>query len=233
MGNEHQQVFYSRAYIYFGIAFLVTIAGFFPSYFGRLFETGAAHHFHGITASLWMLLLVVQPILYKLNRIDLHRKLGLISFLLVPLIVIGGLIMVHYMLNDDRYPGNLAYQLGFIDFFVIIQFLLFYILAIKNVRDIQYHARYMACTIFGPLIPALTRLWLNTGVTDSFSLSLHISYFVIEAVIILLLIDDYRKGKVRLPYVLALVLMVIQHIMMHFASGWSWWQWLMNLYAGV
>ena len=233
MEDENQQFFYSRAYIYFGIAFLVTIIGFYPSYFNRLLETGAAHHFHGITATLWMLLLVVQPLLYKLDKIELHRKLGKVSFLLVPLIVIGGLIMVHYMVNAERYPGNLAYQLAFIDFFVIIMFLLFYILAIKNVRDTQYHARYMACTLFGPLLPALTRLVIQTGLVDSFNAALHLSYFLIEAVLILLITDDYRKGKIRLPYLLAFGLIIIQHGMMHFAGNWAWWQWLMDLYGSI
>lgn len=225
--------FYSRAYIYFGLAFLVTIAGFFPSYFGRLSETSGAHHFHGITATLWMLLLVVQPLLYRMNRIEWHRILGRTSFLLVPLIVIGGLIMVHMMLNNERYPGNLAYQLGFIDFYVIIQFVLFFVLAIKNVRDTQYHARYMVCTIFGPIIPALTRLLFVLPFVDSFSKSLNISYILVEIVLILLILDDKRRGRIRLPYILALGLMAVQHLLMNFAGNWGWWQWLMDLYGGI
>lgn len=231
--EKKEQVFYSRAYIYFGIAFLATVAGFWPSYFSRLGELSAAHHFHGISATLWMLLLVVQPLLYKMGKIDLHRKTGRISFLLVPLIVIGGLIMVHMMLNNENYPPGLPYKLAFIDFFVIITFVMFFVLAIKNVRDTQYHARYMACTIFGPLLPALGRLFPNIGLVDNLVISLDVSYFVIEAVIILLILDDRRRGTIRLPYILALGLMVIQHLLMHFIADWSWWQWLMDLYGGL
>ncbi len=47
-----KKIFYANAYLCFGLAFLVTIAGFYPSYFSRLAQTGAAHHFHGITATL-------------------------------------------------------------------------------------------------------------------------------------------------------------------------------------
>lgn len=233
MESNTKEPFYHRAYIYFGLAFLVTIAGFFPSYFSRLGETSGAHHFHGITATLWMLILVVQPLLYRLDKIEWHRMLGRTSFLLVPLIVIGGLIMVHMMLNDERYPGTMAYQLGFIDFYVIIQFVLFYVLAIKNVRDTQYHARYMVCTIFGPIIPALTRLLFVIPFVDSFSKSLNISYILVEIVLILLILDDKRRGRIRLPYILALGLMAIQHLLMNFAGNWGWWQWLMDLYGGI
>lgn len=225
--------FYARAYLYFFIALLVTVVAFWPSYFARLTETGASHHVHGLSALMWMLILVIQPLLYKLGKMNWHRNLGRSTILWVPIVIISGLIMVHFMLNDPRYPGNLAYQLGFIDFFVLSQFLLFYILALKNVSNIQYHARYMVCTIFGPLIPALTRLLLaHVSWIDSFNKSLHSSYILVEVVLILLILDDKRRGKIYLPYLLALGLMAIQHLMMHFAGDWIWWQWLMDLYSG-
>lgn len=226
------QIFYKNAYIYFALAFLVTVTGFFPSYFNRLAATSAAHHFHGITATLWMLLLVVQPFLYRLDKIHLHRLLGRSTFVLVPLIVIGGLLMVYKMVNDEGY-GLLAYQLGYIDFFVLSQFILFYCLAIKNVRNTQYHARYMAATIFGPLIPALTRIFNIIPWIEGIQYSLHLSYISVEIVLILLIFDDHRRGKIRLPYLLAIGLMIIQHITMHFAANWEWWRVLMDLYAGI
>lgn len=232
MSDQQNSLFYKNAYLYFLIAFIVTIAGFFPTYFGKLSETDAAHHFHGITASLWMLILVVQPLLYRFDKIEIHRWIGRSTIILVPLLIIGGLMMVHLMVNNEEY-GLLAYQLGFIDFFVLSQFILFYVLAIKNVRNTQVHARYMACTIFGPIIPALTRLLFNVPWIDSFSKSLHVSYILVEVVIILLIMDDKRSGKLRLPYLLALGLMVIQHITMHFAASWEWWRGLMDLYASI
>lgn len=228
-----KKAFYENAYLWFALAFGVTAAGFYPSYFSRLTETGAAHHFHGITATLWMLTLVVQPLLYRYNKMKWHRLIGKTTFLLVPMIVMGGLIMVSYMLNDERYPGFLAYQLAYIDFFVISTFLLFYILAIKNVHNTHYHARYMACTVFGILIPALARLLRIVPGITTFSQTLHISFALVEITILLLILDDKRKGKIRLPYVLALFLMVVQHLTMHVAAEWEWWRWLMDLYAGI
>lgn len=232
MPEQEKSLFYKNAYLYFLIAFLVTIAGFFPSYFNRLTEMGAAHHFHGITATLWMLILVIQPLLYRYDKIETHRWIGRSTVFLVPLIIIGGLIMVHMMVNNERY-GAMAYQLGFIDFFVLSQFLLFYVLALKNVRNTQYHARYMVCTIFGPIIPALTRLLFNVPWIDTFSKSLHISYLLVEIVLVLLILDDRRRGKIRLPYLLALGLMVIQHITMHYAANWEWWRELMDLFGSL
>lgn len=225
--------FYSRAYLYFGIAFLIMLFGFLPSYFLKLGETSAAHHFHGITASLWMLLLVVQPLLYSRNKMRWHRMLGRTSFILVPLLIIGGLYMVHVMMNKGNYPPLVPYQLGFIDFSTLGMFALFYILAIKNISNTQYHARYMACTIFGPLIPAVTRLLFWIPGVDSFSISLNLSYFIVEVILVLLILDDKRRGKIRLPYPLMLGLLAVQHLIMNYIGEWGWWQEIMNRYGEI
>jgi len=130
-----------------------------------------------------------------------------------------------------NYPPNIPYQLAFIDFFTLALFLLFYIQAIVYRKNIQLHARYMVCTVLGPLIPALTRFLFIIPTIDSFDKSLNISYIIIEITLILLLIDDKRLGKIRLPYLLASALFIIQHILMNFAINWVWWRNLMDAFA--
>ncbi len=46
------QTFYPRAWLYLSLALVVVVAGFFPSYFGRLDAMDRAYHLHGITATL-------------------------------------------------------------------------------------------------------------------------------------------------------------------------------------
>lgn len=168
-----KKVFYKNAYLYFILAMLVTIVAFIPSYFTRLRETDTSHHFHGITATLWLLLFIVQPLLYRKVLMKWHRSIGKFSLLLAPLIVVGGLTMIHRMLlAKANYPPQLPYQLAFIDFFTLALFILFFVLAIVHRKNIQLHARYMVCTVLPPLIPALTRfLFLIPGI-DSFNKSL-------------------------------------------------------------
>lgn len=229
-----RKVFYVKAYLYFILAALVVVVGFFPSYFKRLAVTDSAHHLHGITATLWIMLLIIQPFLYREGNIKWHRKIGKVSFVLVPLVIVGGLNMVHLMLiGKTNYPPIIPYQLAFIDFFTLLQFLLFYVLAIVRRRDIQHHARYMVCTVLGPLIPALTRMLFLIPFIDNFDKSLNISYFIIEVVLLLLLLDDKRTGKIRLPYKLALALFAVQHLLMNFAAQWEWWRNLMDAFAGL
>ena len=227
-------LFYKNAYLYFSLAAAVTVFAFFPSYFNKLAATDPAHHFHGITATLWMILLIIQPFLYRAGKLQRHRQLGKLSFLLVPLIILSALNVVHIMMiRKDSYPPLIPYQLAFIDFATLIQFLLFYILAIYKRRKIHLHARYMACTVLGPLIPALTRLLFRFPFIKSFNSSLNISYIIIEIVLILLLLDDKRKGKIRLTYVLALIMLLTQHMIMNFVSGVECWTRLMDNFANL
>lgn len=230
--NPNRKLFYGNAYLYFILAAAVTIFAFFPSYFNRLTRTDNAHHFHGITATLWLVLLIIQPFLYKTGNLKWHRMIGKISFVLVPLIIISALNMVQIMLiNKASYPPNLPDTLAFIDFATLIQFLLFYLLAIYKRKEIQLHARYMVCTVLGPLIPALTRLLFRFPGIDNFNKSLNISYIIIEIVLILLLLDDKRSGKIRLPYLLAIILFIVQHLLMNFVAEWEWWTKIMEAFA--
>jgi hypothetical protein len=47
-------------------------------------------HVHGAVFSCWILLLVTQTSLVAANRVDVHRKLGLLGFGLAPLMVVVG-----------------------------------------------------------------------------------------------------------------------------------------------
>lgn len=238
MSNETyrpaKKLFYENASWYFSLAAAVTVFAFFPSYFSRLTVTDPAHHLHGITATLWLVLLIIQPLLYRTGRLRWHRSLGKISFLLVPLIIISALNMVHIMMiRKDDYPPIIPYQLAFIDFATLIQFLLFYTLAIRERKKIHLHARYMVCTVLGPLIPALTRLLFRIPLIDNFSKSLNISYLIIEITLVLLLLDDKRNGKIRFPYLLALALFIVQHLLMNVATEIPLWIELMDTFASM
>jgi len=158
--------------------------------------------------------------------------IGKTSFILVPLIIISALNMVQIMLiNKNSYPPNIPIRLAFIDIATLIQFLLFYLLAIYKRKEIQLHARYMVCTILGPLIPALTRLLFRFPSIDNFNKSLNISYIIIEIVLLLLIVDDSRSGKIKLPYVLALILFILQHLLMNFVSELEWLNKIIDAFA--
>ncbi len=227
-------VFYKNAYLYFILAALVTVFAFMPSYFQRLEQTDAQHHLHGMAALLWLVMMICQPLLYRNGMIRWHRRIGRLSFILVPVFILSGLSMVQAMLlAAAKYPPLIPYQLAFIDFFTLIMFLWFYGLAIVNRRNVQLHARYMVCTVLGILIPSITRFLFYFPFIDNFDKSLNASYMIVEVILLMLLLDDKRSGKIRFPYVIALILFGIQHLLMNFAKDWEWWRQLMEDFSGT
>jgi len=64
-------------------------------------------------------------------------------------------------------------------------------------------------------------------------MSLNITYAIVELVMLLLLLDDKRSGKIRAPYVIALACFVIQHIALQSIAWWHPWQKLMDSFARI
>jgi len=224
---------YPRAALYFAFATAVTIAGFVPSYFGRLGKTDAVHHFHGATATTWMLLLIVQAHLATTRRLNLHRVLGRLSLVVAPALVISGLLVVRVML-EARNGFNRAFgaQLAFIDLTTLAFFAAAYVLAIHHRRNQPLHARWLASTAVIALPPGLARFVANfvPGI-NTFELAIHVTYAVCLAITLLLLRDDARKGGIRTPYAALGVVLLAHEIGFLAIPHWPWWNALMHSFA--
>lgn len=228
-------ILYPHAHWYFALGILITWIGFSTSYFGKLAQTDIYHHIHGATAGLWMVLLIVQPVLYQRGRLDLHRKIGKwASAILVPMLVLGGIKMMHMMMqNQAAYPPGSTYQLAYIDCCSLLLFVFFFAISLWHARRIHLHARYMACTVLTILPPAITRLLFFIPWFDSFNKTLNGSFVAVEIVLLLLLRDDHRMGKIRKPYIVALVLFGILHLTMNYAGSSPLWKNWMDHFAAL
>ena len=147
---------YRQSAFYFLAVLLIAVAGFYPSYFSVLAKTDLVHHFHGITATAWMLLLIAQAWFIRSRRLQVHRLVGKISLLLVPLFLFSGILVIKSMLNSQSgFSLTFGKRLAWIDIITISNFALFYCLAIYYRKNVQLHARFMASTAILVLPPAL------------------------------------------------------------------------------
>lgn len=216
-----KKLFYSNAYIYLALGFIATIIGFFPTYFNKLGETDSLHHFHGITGTLWMIILIAQPLLYRFGKMKYHRRIGWASIALAPIVFYGAIRMIQFMMNT-REASELLYKFAWLDVFTILPFALFVVLGVVYRKDIQYHSRFMICTIFGPLSAGIVRIFYlmlnnwNSAITGT--------YVLFELILLLLIFDDWRKGRIRSPYVICLIIFLVQHVLIYFAGEWEWWR---------
>ena len=85
----------------------------------------------------------------------LHRRLGLLSYVLVPVIVVVTLRFVHYTVRESPELGD--YGLFFLALVVLtlVTFVTLFALAMLYRKQPAVHARFMVSTLF-PLFPPVT-----------------------------------------------------------------------------
>lgn len=225
--------YYKYAHIYLALGLVVVLIGFSKSYFNNLGNFSFSYHLHGISATLWMTLLIIQPYLFQKGKLKTHRFLGWSSLVLVPLIIIGGVIMMKLMIQGQvNYPPNIVYTLAFIDVCTLLGFASLYILALYFRKNLMLHSRFMVSTIFGPLVPALTRLFLIVlGVASNFTDALTYSYASIELVLLIIIWKERNAKEIKYTYLPFLIFIVVQHILIYYVDDWNWWETLMNGFA--
>ena len=220
--------YYKRIAIFLAIVFLVVIIGFTPSYFKPFFEVESIFHFHAIPAVIWMMVLIVQPMLFSIGKIKVHRIVGFISLIIALLVFIGSLMIIDHMLmvtfNEDG--TNTEYQFAFSSILLLIGFLVFVALAYYHRKNIHLHSRHMISTVFFALAPGLIRIIDGVSLSQNHSLTYSISILLI----FILILIDYKKGKVYLPYLILMVWFSLIAIFFPSIHEWDWWRNLIDAY---
>ncbi|MBK9017367.1 MAG: hypothetical protein IPM82_26775 [Saprospiraceae bacterium] len=223
-------IYYRRITIFLAIVFLIVIIGFTPSYFKPFFENESIFHFHALPAVLWMIVLIVQPVLFNIGKIKIHRIVGLVSLIIAFLVFIGSLLIIDHMLmvTFNEEGQNIDYQFAFSSIVLSSGFLVFVALAYYHRKNIHLHSRYMISTAFFALVPGLIRIVGFDGVSLSQNTSL--TYFISIVLIFTLILIDYKKGKVYSPYLILMVLFSLIAILFTSIHEWDWWRNLVDAY---
>lgn len=179
----------------------------FPNFDGAV-DTGL--HFHFAMVCLWILMLIVQPILIKNNKIKLHKIIGKLSYLVFPLLISSILPLIIEKIQET---GN------FMDaYFPIadsILLLLFYSLAIYNKNNVAKHMRFMIGTTLVFLGPTIGRIGPILFDLSSF-LTQHILYGIIYLILTLLILTDKNNKRNYSPYVFIFTFFLFHHIGFYF-----------------
>jgi hypothetical protein len=228
-------VLYPYAQWYFFAAIVITWIGFSQSYFMRLRQTDLAHHIHGACMGGWIVLLLIEPILYQRGKLAWHRKLGKWgAYGFVPVICVSAMVMIHHELGPGSpFPPGVAYALGALDLYSVVLFPAFVFLAVYYAKQLQLHARYMVCTVVVILPPALGRALFMTPWIHTFPQMLNTAYLLMVLVLLVLVVDDWRKGKVRAPYVVGIASYVPMLVLANYSAQWPLWKRLADWYGGL
>ncbi|MEK6397527.1 MAG: hypothetical protein V4734_05525 [Terriglobus sp.] len=217
-------VLYPHAQWWFALCLVMTWLGFSRSYFAVITSEPLLHHIHGALMGGWIVTLILQPILYQQNRIRLHRTIGKWAVcLLIPAIAVCGFLMVRNMFRTTHIPPFIVNHLAFLDACSLIQLPVFVALAVIYARNLNIHARCIAYTVLMLMPPALARATQLPGWHVPFALHVNFAMGLMSLVLLVLIADDWRKGKIYWVYPVGFVLNTVAAIAANYANGWAWW----------
>lgn len=189
--------------------------GFYKPFFSMIphFDAGITPLVlvHATALMLFVALLVAQPLLVRYKKREVHRIIGRITYVLMPVILATciGVIFKEYGEGLQRY-GTPAAALRYVysDAAQLLLLMVFYALAILNRKNIPVHMRYMIAValIIAPAgIARVLGYWFDVPRFQS-GLS---SYLFLDAVLVALILFD-RGYKLSLrPYMLVLTCFVV------------------------
>jgi len=170
----------------------LTFLGFYKTYFVQFpnFEENINTfiHFHAFIASIWILLLIVQPLLIINGKNKLHRKIGKLSYIVFPILILSFVPQMIRIINSDV-PQILFFPLA--DSVLLI---LFYSLAMYHRRNVSKHMRYIIGTATVFLGPTIGRI--GPHILDwPEQVTQNVQYGIIYLILIGLIFYDKRNKK--------------------------------------
>lgn len=157
-----------RFYLWTAVVFLlIAFGGFTPTYWARVasgtFNAPPIVHIHGALLFSWTLFYLLQTVLVASGRMPLHRSWGLFGISLFSVMICSILVtritLMH--LEQLRGFGDASLRFSALAFCSVPLLVIFFALAISNIRRPEVHKRYMYLLMSGLMIPALARVFLT------------------------------------------------------------------------
>ena len=228
-----ESTLFQKSYLFFVVFFLVVLAAFWFTYFSKLTDQeNYRMHLHGIALTLWCLMLISQAYLIRKKRYALHKMIGKLSYLLVPVMVFTTIDLLQYQLHKETVFGTKEFFFIALVVNALLAFMIYYGLAIYHRKKSMIHARYMVCTIFPMLTPATDRIiyiffpslvpMLPT--IDGRPIAPVVGFFIADLILLGLSIWDWRSHRRWNVFPFALLVLMLYHYSVLNFWIFGWWQ---------
>jgi len=228
--SSARPLYYPKAHLWLIIPFVITLLGFLPSYWSQFTEAPFRQHLHGLSATAWYLLLIMQPWLYHNRPIHYHRKVGFVSVFIAGGVVFSALLVIPFNFISQM-PDVAKYGLSFFDIGACLGFSAAVIMAMLYSRNIAKHSRWMISTVLWALMPAMVRLiYIPLMIATegnsplSFPQAANVGVLLMMIVLLWMMYKDYRQEKkIYTAYLLALLFVPFFTLMITPMGTNDWW----------
>jgi hypothetical protein len=193
--------------LFLAIIFLIPFG--FNRYFIRLFGSGESSsiiHFHTALMCIWCALLLLQPLLIINKKNKLHRTLGNLSVILMPVMLVAMYLTIGVTMK--RGAPEIIAPFIFMPFFHMLIFGWFYFMAMSKKSKREVHLRYIVISSLTLLGPTIGRI--NFGVLSDIKGGLEL--VTMELILLTFLINDYYKKRNIKPFSIGLAAYLTVHI---------------------
>jgi hypothetical protein len=224
---------YRHAHWYLLALFPLAGMAFWQGYLSQIRTASFEFHAHGVTATLWLILLAAQSWTIRHGQRPLHRAMGTTSLVLFPLFLAGGtgifIGMARRYVEGSPFHAMYAPNLAWLDFVAVGGVAYFYYQALVQRRKVHPHSRYLLATaifllppILGRLSPILPGLSV-AGPQDFWKLEtgFQIANGVTAVIAFALAIHSGKHGR---PFFLAGVLTLFAALLFQAVGNMEWWE---------
>jgi hypothetical protein len=217
------------------IAILVTLIGFWRTYFSILGQVDLAHMVHGAASTGWLVLVLVQASLIRNRRYKWHRVVGWSSLLLFAVLLVSSWHMLALMLSGKSgVPYDFAKLFALSDVTAVPLMILAYGAAIVFRKDRHVHSRLVSVTLVAGLLPAIARMFnLVWRGPEGLIFAMHPSYLFVLAILGGAIFVDWKNDRLRWPFPFAFAWFVIAYATLFPAWHSQWFEGLSKAMAAT
>ena len=236
--NTSKIRFEKSGYYFIGLVGLALL-GFWHSYFSKFFDLTENFpfyfHFHAAMMTLWISVLIAQPILIKKKELTIHKFIGRLTYILMPLLFISVILLTHYQIQSHIQIVNGEKLYGphlIVPFKDLLILGTAYTIAIVYRHDVNIHARAMIATGIVFIEPALIRFIRYSLIQDK-SLSYFLTIGLVYSLLIGLMILERKQKNGRWVFPLILGLYVCVHALLILKIRIGFWETFAKWFAGL
>jgi hypothetical protein len=162
-------------------------------------------HIHAVAMSSWLLLLSIQAVLVASGNLRFHKRVGMVSLVLAPIIVVIMISVAFPLFQHDEH----TYGRGLIQIKRITLFSIFYVWAfVSRKRDPEAHKRLMFLATLVVLDAAFNRMrWFLPNFGFSNSLAVLHTYELL-LLVPLFAYDLAKRGSIHWVYLIGTTMII-------------------------